>query len=311
MNDLERRIDDCLIRIAQSNKAEAILQELYKNRTALEKKTAQLKAVLDKENKDLEKLEGPSFSKVIFSFCCRLTEKRDIEKREAVEAKLKYDQAVADTQHNQSLIEQYEAKKANLAGSKQEYHTLLTKKRKLILKGHTAESDELFKLMDDVNVLKSNLIEVTEALEAGGIAQSSLEKCLTYLISAQDWSALGRGLIAADIKIENIDMANDEMRNAHSALVNFKTELADLDFDIKSIEVMLSIFSKFADSFLCGIVEDFFIMKKVEKSAESVEEQLKSVKPVMQELRIMRNKYKINIKKLEELLEQKTIELGI
>lgn len=314
MNDLDRRIDDCLTRITQRNKATAILKELHQNRTALEKKIAQLKYALDKEIKDLEKLEGPSFSKVIFTISCRLTEKKDKEKGEAAEAKLKHDQAVADARHNENLIKRYEAKKTNLAGCEQEYQTLLKEKRKLILKGHTAESDELFKLMDDINVLKSNLLEVTEALESGSIAQSSVEKCLSYLVTAEDWGAydvVGGGLMATAIKHENIDMANDEMKNAHTALVNFKTELADIDFDIKSTEVKLGNFSRFADYFLGGIIADLFVMEKIEKSTESVEEQLSSVKSVMQELRIMRNKYKINIKRLEELLEQKTIKLSI
>lgn len=311
MSDIDKRIDDCLTRIAQGNKAKAILKELYSNKTVLDKKTARLKSALDKENKDLEKLEGYSFSKVIFTISCNLVEKKDKEKREAIEAKLKYDQAVVDAKHNQSLIEQYEAKVADLAGSEQEYQELLKEKRKLILMTCTAESDELFKLIDDINVHKSNLIELTEALEAGSIAQLYAEKCLAYLISAGDWGYYRSGLIAADIKHEYIDMANAEMRKVHTALVNFKAELTDIEFEIATTEVEIGDFAKFADFFIGGFIADLFVMNKIDNSTEAVEEQVKSVKSIMQKLRVMRDKYRTNIKTLEELLEQKTLKLSI
>lgn len=128
--------------------------------------------------------------------------------------------------------------------------------------------------------------ETEEALQAGRRALSSLEKARDQLNSASNWGLfdmLGGGLLATMAKHSKMDSAVQYMEEARANLQSFGRELQDVN---TSMEFGLDIgsFLHFADYFFDGFLADYLVQERIRDSREQVEEAIRQVRSVLQEL---------------------------
>ena len=256
-NGLERRLDD--------------LRAQYEERKARVEETARL---LTKEREDVEKLERGGLRALLLS----LTGDREVrlskERREALAAKLQYDQAQRDLEDLDGRIGVLLREKDGLRIDRIRRDALLEEKGELLkaLGGETGA--RLARLDQQLDELEHQRREVGEAISAGRTAESALSAVLDSLDSAEDWGTwdmLGGGLMATMAKHEHLDDARAGIGWAQQCLSRFRTELADVR-DMEIPQVQIGEFATFADYFFDGFFMDWMVQSKIQDAQEGVSE---------------------------------------
>lgn len=256
-NGLERRLDD--------------LRAQYEERKARVEETAWL---LTKEQDDVDRLEKGGLRALLLS----LTGDREVrlskERREALAAKLQYDQAQRDLEDLDGRIGVLLREKDGLRIDRIRRDALLEEKGELLkaLGGETGA--RLARLDQQLDELEHQRREVGEAISAGRTAESALSAVLDSLDSAEDWGTwdmLGGGLMATMAKHEHLDDARAGIGWAQQCLSRFRTELADVR-DMEIPQVQIGEFATFADYFFDGFFMDWMVQSKIQDAQEGVSE---------------------------------------
>lgn len=302
--ELNKKIEEALKKIYRLNKIDSMLNELKNDEDELKHKVYELKKTLDKETLDVEKLNNNNIVSVFYSVTGKLEDKLEKEQREALSAKLKYDQANYDLEGIKLEINKLVDERENLKNCINEYNSLYIEKKNLLIKSDEASANKILEITSKIEYSKRNLKELREAISAGKFAVNSLESALESLGSAKGWGTwdlLGGGLISDLAKHSHIDDAMSEVEQAHNQLRRFKSELADvrISYDIR---FETDGFGKFADFFFDGLIADWFMQSKINNSYESVSKVKNQVESTIHKLQQIENQEKINLKKLEDEL---------
>lgn len=284
--EINRQLEEAQQGISRLRKINAMLVELRHEQQALEEKTAELKLVLAKENLDVSKLEGKSLAHVFYSVLGSLPEKVEKEEREALAARLKYDQAERDLEDVKQRMARLIAQRANLIDWERKYEDLFEQKKAELEKSGTQAASVLLDSTAQLNISRSNLQEIQEAAAAGANVLSSLEEAMSRLNSAEGWGVwdmLGGGLLTDIIKHSHIDDARSEVERAHALLQHFKSELADITINY-DVHIETGGFTKFADFFFDGLIADWFMQSEIHNSQASIEGVMDQVQNVLTKL---------------------------
>ena len=285
-SELNKKLDEAQQKIYRLNKIDAMLEDLRNDEKELRHKVFELKEILDKENLDVEKLDSTNIVSVFYSITGKLEDKKEKEQREALSAKLKYDQANYDLYSIQEEILKLEEERENYKGCFNEFNSLYEQKKEVLIRTDAASASKILEIRDRIEGSKRNLKELREAVSAGQSAVNSLDIALDSLGSAQGWGTwdlFGGGLISDLAKHSHIDDASREVERAHHHLRRFKTELADvrINYDIR---FETDGFAKFADFFFDGLIADWFMQSKINNSYDSVSDVKNQVNSVLYKL---------------------------
>ena len=195
------------------------------------------------------------------------------ERREALAAKLQYDQAQRDLEDLDGRIGVLLREKDGLRIDRIRRDALLEEKGELLkaLGGETGA--RLARLDQQLDELEHQRREVGEAISAGRTAESALSAVLDSLDSAEDWGTwdmLGGGLMATMAKHEHLDDARAGIGWAQQCLSRFRTELADVR-DMELPQVQVGEFATFADYFFDGFFTDWYIQSRINDAQRGVE----------------------------------------
>ena len=304
-SELNKRLDEARQNIYRLNKIDSILKELKNDESELHHKANEFKIILDKENLDVEKLNNKNIVSIFYSVTGKLDEKLEKEQREALSAKLKYDQANYDLESIRAEISELTKEKENYTGSIEEYNKLFKEKKKLLM-SHSISADKISELTKKIEESRLNIKELQEAVLAGDSVTESLEAAMKSLSSAKGWGTwdlLGGGLFSDLAKHSHIDDAMVEVESAHYRLRRFKSELADVKIN-NDIKFETGGFGKFADFFFDGLIADWFMQTKINNSYESVSNVKNQVESTIYTLRQLENREKLNLKELENELNK-------
>ncbi len=276
---------------ARLNKIDGMLKEFQEELNVLKQREKEFKEILIRENYDVEKLEQGSIMGFFYSLTGKLAEKLEKEKREALSAKLKYEQTLEDIIDIESAIEKLTSERTNYQESKNEYEKLYSQKKRMLLEENGAYAQEIMDLTERVNHLRINIKEIDEALEVGQEALQHMENALGYLSKAQGWGTfdlLGGGLVADLAKHSHLDSARGEVAEAQLALHHFQAELADIQITAE-MKINIQGFITFADFFFDGIISDWFVQTRINDSKASVEEATDQVAAILSRLEAMKD----------------------
>ena len=304
-SELNKKLDEAQQKIYRLNKIDAMLEDLRNDEKELRHKVFELKEILDKENLDVEKLDSTNIVSVFYSITGKLEDKKEKEQREALSAKLKYDQANYDLYSIQEEILKLEEERENYKGCFNEFNSLYEQKKEVLIRTDAASASKILEIRDKIEGSKRNLKELREAVSAGQSAVNSLDIALDSLGSAQGWGTwdlLGGGLISDLAKHSHIDDASREVERAHHHLRRFKTELADvrINYDIR---FETDGFAKFADFFFDGLIADWFMQSKINNSYDSVSDVKNQVNSVLYKLQQLKEQETLNVERLENELK--------
>lgn len=270
--------------------AERLQRQLDLARQSLARERQALKSLdeqLHKEQQDVEKLEGLSLTGLFYTVLGSKEEQEQRERQEYLAARLKHARGKFSVQSLETEIADLEARLEHLAGARQRYEDLLSQKENLLAGQPGNAAQELLDLSEEIGENRQERREFTEAIQAGEQAISGLKRVRDAMQSARDWGVwdmLGGGLLSTAIKHSRIDDAQAEAYQVQELLRRFRRELADIDDLNREILTGIDGFETFADFFLDGLIFDWIVQKKIDRSLDNTRKMIEKVHSLLRDL---------------------------
>lgn len=283
--ELNKKLMDARERLRTKERLVGMLVKTQRSLAQEKERLANLERLLKKEEADVKRLEGMSLTGMFHEILGKKEEKLDKERQEFIAAKLKYDEC----RHSVSAMERdillSEKRVQELGDPEAEYAALFKDKEALVLEG---DQGRLFQLNDRLADLNSEVKETKEAIDAGDKVLIGIENVFLNLKKAKTWGVVdivGGGLIITAIKHSKIDKANQFVQQVQHLLRNFQRELEDVQTEREStLSVDISGFSTFADYFFDGLIFDWIVQSKINKSYNNVMDMKEKVARVVGDL---------------------------
>ncbi len=273
------------------------LNELSFQKTDLENRIDEMKKIMEKEQKDVDKLENFSLSAIISDLLGNKEEKLNKERKEAYEAKMKYNSCVIQLQSVNSDIKYYQDKFNELIDCEEEYKQLLQEKKELL-----RDKLEVIELDNKISDSLHFQDEINEAIEESKKAILICEKVLSHLNDANDFATFDilvkGGYLMHALKYDVIDKALEEINQLQVQLNKLKTELVDVQIN-QEIKISINSFDRNVDLWVDNIFTDYSVKDKIIQSID----QTKNTMGMIRELQI-------KLDKLLELEKEKTKKLN-
>ncbi|UJF35852.1 AAA family ATPase [Paenibacillus hexagrammi] len=271
------------------------LQRIWKERLAsLEQDLERQKRLvgvweeqLRKEQKDVDKLKQGSFKSMLYDLVNKKEAKLAAEEQEALEAKLKYDEALRELIEIESRIEQVKERLHAVRFWDLEVEDISGKIEACILQTDPVKARQLQDLAKQRAELERRGKELNEAIKAASTVVHYVSQAQEKLRSAKNWGTydmLGGGFMSTYIKNGKIDEAMDEIKYAQQSLSHLEKELNDVQLTM-SIELNISSFLRFADYFFDGMISDWMVQGKIHETLSQVELKLEEVEEILDTLR--------------------------
>lgn len=261
---------------------------------------------LQDEKVDVEKLESLSITNLFYSVSGRKLEKLDKEKQEVARAQLQYKEVKEAVVGLEEDIVELDKKMKALSDPDVRYQNLLEEKYHHLLDANHESGQQALELLEQLGDMQDEKSEIAEAIDAGEKVKRSLSTAQSALENAKSWGTVdmfGGGLISTSLKHSHIDDAKLATDEAQRLLRKFTYELNDIGKSFQAdIEISGSL--TFADYFLDGLIMDWFVQDKINKSEEQVSEMYEKVDKTISQLKQLNKKVNTTINEAYEKWEQ-------
>jgi len=288
-----------------------VQQKRYDNlRTSLRQLKIGLEAsrqILEKENLDVEKLEGKSFKAIMETILGRYDETLKKEQEEALNAKMKYDRIVNEKNRMEREIDKLELNLLDYDSINAKYQQELEN-----VKINYGDSEVYKDYNSRLREYRRAHREIQEAITANQNARKAVDLVLESLKSAKDWGTfdvLGGGLIATAEKYSKMDEAKERMNNVSYYLKTLNRELQDIGKEIE-IELEIDGFLKVADYFFDGLIVDMSVQSRIKEACNKVDIGKVKLKQLSSKLNALKLKNEENYNSLEKEFEDVLIEIS-
>ncbi len=283
--ELNEQLIETKEKLRAKNRLDNALSEANTNLIQEKDRLKKLEAELKKEEADVRKLEGLSLTGMFHQILGSKDQKLNKEKQEFLAAKLKYDQC----KHSVSALEReitYREKQIKELGDPDaQYKSILEQKESQII---DAEDKKLVQLSEKLADFNSDVKELKEAVDAGNAVLSELENVISYFKSAGNWGVvdlIGGGLIITAVKHSKINKAKTAVNEVQHLLGRFQRELADLKISPESqLGIDVSSFQTFADYIFDGLIFDWIVQSKINKSLNNARGMKDNMSTIMKNL---------------------------
>lgn len=272
--------------IRQAERAGAQRQDLYNQCLTSRRRKEELAQALAKEEADVAALEHLSLASLVQTVLGRREERLDQEEREAVAARLRYQEACRTLADVEARLAQAEQAQRAAQADRARYDALLKEKQALLKERDPELARRLVPLEERAARCRSLLREIAEAQSAGRRAREALDRVAQALDSAEGWGAwdmLGGGLIATMAKHSRIDDARQAASEAQDLLSRFHNELADVQV-CAQIRIDIGELETFCDFFFDGLIVDWVVQSQIQDAQESVAEPQRQLAAAMEQL---------------------------
>jgi hypothetical protein len=307
--ELNQKLIDVKQRIREKQKLEKTLQKLNEEKEREQHRLAELQKRLDNEEADVKRLERLSLTGLFHEILGTKDQKLKKEQQEFLAAKLKFDQCKHALNAIRRDIVYNENQSKKIGDPVSAYREILASKEELLTAAH---HERLISISERLGDLKSDERELEEALAAGKAVLTELDKVIGSLKSAGNWGTfdlLGGGILATAVKHSRIDRARSSVHQVQQLLSRFRRELADVsDFTGFGLDVQIGSFTSFADYFFDGLIFDWIVQSKINKSLSSAQRLKGEVKTLDRALRLqladLRQKIGAVMQEKREFLEE-------
>ena len=273
-------------RVRAKQKLESSVDEARRSLASERTRSAELGAILRKEEADVRRLEGLSLTAMFHQFLGSKEDRLSQERQEALAAKLKYDQSAHEVASLERDIADMEGQLAAIGDPEAEYARALERKEARI---EGAGRADLVRLTERIAEVNSDLKEIGEAVAAGDEVIAGLDSVIDYFKSAGNWGIvdlIGGGLIVTAVKHSKIDRAKAAIHEVQTRLGRFRRELADLRTGPEApLGVEISSFEKFADYLFDGLIFDWIVQSKISRSLDAAREMRNRMATLVADLR--------------------------
>ncbi|MBT8492945.1 MAG: hypothetical protein KJO07_07775, partial [Deltaproteobacteria bacterium] len=209
----------------------------------------------------------------------KFEQERNWRRKHLVDAQLDFEVSRFEKTLNRVFAEAIATERTTLVGVHDEYARLFAMKTEWALASGGPAAESIRGLDAEKARLSSIGVEIDQALERGRLAYEALAEVAGSLKSASNWGLfdiMGGGLIATVVKHSKIGNAKSQMAHAQQALGEFQKELNDVGVALQN-EVEIGSISSFGDFVFDGLVFDFLVQSKINRSRESVKKAMDEV----------------------------------
>ena len=289
---------------------ESLRSELTKQQRELSEKTIQLRAIMDKEQRDVDRLEKVGLVSLVFEVLGKKEQRLEKEKQEAYAARLKYDTALREQESMEARLRSIVEELRGIKSCEGEYEALLHEILTEIKAGGDSRKAEVLRMEQEMVAHQAVIRELSEAIVAGNEALSAADVVLHHLSDAEGWGTwdlLGGGLLADIAKHDALDSAQRAVDVLQVKLRSFKTELVDVNVSA-NVQISLDGFLSFADFFFDGFFADFAVMDHIQRSIGDLNATKGELKGIMQSLRTMQAQREAAVHSLQAELAKLAME---
>lgn len=233
LNEINERIHRLKEDLALKSVLEEKQGKLWKQLSLEEKILEEVRITLNKEHRDVEKLEKLSFSNLIATVMNNKYEKLEKEQHEYLMAKIKYDQQNSKVELIKESIFSVQDRLKNLKECEKEHKDLIEKKLKIVkFSGDSSISIKLADLEEGLDKDLKVYKEIEEAETIGKTLVEAIEAAVDSLESAKIlgvWDITGGGFFTSMAKLDKIDEAEAYFINISNLIQRFNKELGDVN----------------------------------------------------------------------------------
>lgn len=254
--------------IQKQQHREAKYKELMEQKNHLAQEEAELRAVWQKEEYDVSRMEAGSFSGFLYSLLGKKEQMLDKEKQEAYAAAVKHRTVLYELQAVEKELEQLSLHQKPMEQLKQQLDQAVKEQTEKLKASSPQKAEQLLEAEQEIALLNSQKKEIKEAVAAGNKAKELVKDVKKSLDSAQNWGTwdmLGGGFIANVAKHSHLDSAQQKIDELQTCLLRFRTELADVKLDA-DIQIGIDGFLQFADYFWDSFLADWAVQNKIEQA---------------------------------------------
>jgi len=263
--NMDLTIEELKLSLTKKRKFENILKSCKKD---LKREKVMIKFLfinLNKEKHDIEKLKKLSFTSLYHSILGDKHEKINKETQEYLTTKLKFDSCQSSITNLKKDIELYNKK----------IKTAIEFEEKII--DDLKNADELkqedknfIEVVEEKIALKAVKTKTLQAIKIGLVVKTDLQVAYKFMRSAGNWGfgdMFGGGFITTAVKHNKIKKAKEKMDNVKKSILKFQRKLEDINnFNLTTIDLNIGSFLTFADYFVDGIIFDWMVQSKINKS---------------------------------------------
>lgn len=274
MNCYDEQLQELQSKVLRKKFLEKTLDELNSRKAKLEKETGELEKARDKEQRDVERMEGGSLASFFYSIIGKQVERLNKERDEAYAAAVKYDAAVCELNAVNEDIAKYETELKPLRYCEQDYEKVLAEKCEAIKKSGTADGAEILEIEESISKLAIYAEEITVAISAGKKARSIADELVDILDEAKYYARIDindRSTSVDRKKYACIDEAEEKFQQLQVQLGRFRTELADVEVEVR-LDIGIDERLRFMDYFISDYFVDRSVLEKLDKAQCNAQE---------------------------------------
>lgn len=295
--------------MARKQRLQKQMADLESRKKQLEVREAQLREIREREQGDVEKLEGRSLSKFFLLVTGKLEDQLTQERREAAEAAVRHDALVRELEDVKASISDIRRElNGKLYSVEMVYERTLQEKKEAMMASGDPRAQRILELEEQIGHLGIQKKELQEAIDAGNYALRIADSIQSSLSSAENWGTWdmvgGGGIISHMAKHGHLDEAQGKVESLQKALGRFRTELADVKV-AANLTVNIEGFARFADYFFDGIFVDWAVQDRIRNASGRVYEVRRKVEQALGKLENMKaetEKKQAALKKEQEAL---------
>lgn len=275
-DDIEQRLAAAAAALRELELTERRCEELRVRIDEMATSLAALRSRHASEQRDVDKLEGLTLTRVLASL---RGARDDLLARERAEADAARYRLVEAEKRLDALRWEHAVARARLrqlGTAPSTYAAVLDEKARYLAASGDPRGARLLELADERGRLTGELREVAEALRAAGAASGALARVRRKLASASDWSTYdtfaGGGAFGSMMKHSRLDEAAEAAAYADRCLALLRTELADVpDLVPRAPEVAVTGMTRFVDIWFDNIFTDLAVRDRIKQTQRNVD----------------------------------------
>ncbi len=306
MNGLTVSLQELHRRLARKRKVELMLEDLRAQLAELEDGTAYLYEAYLAEQEDVHRLEGESFSALLFRLLGKLEEQQEQNRAELYAASMKYETALRQQEEVQAHMAALLREQADYADAEERFAAAFQQERQRLAAEEPQKAAELLALEQRMASTETEIREVEEARSAGSRVLGMIDAAAEDLSSAEGWSTfdlLGGGLIADMLKHGRLEHAQGDICILQEQLRSYRTELADVSMDAE-VRLEVGEFLRFADMFFDDIFSGITVLDHIISAQRQLSQAEERVLDVQHRLGITAERLSEELEKMKARREE-------
>lgn len=259
-------------RVKDKKKLQKQLDETNKRISSMEQLLQTLKAEVDEEWEDVERMESGSFASKFYSIFGKQEEKLHKERSEAEAAQQKYMDALYTIQDLQKQKEDLTARLSMLGDPEGEYREGFRRNQTAIENDMGSDGQTYRQLKQEMVALRNTEKEIMEANHAGDRVLSAVQDIQRSLNSASGWGVadmISDSFFADLAKYGSMDEAKRKLSELQRLLRSYSRELSDLNIHL-NISMDVGDGMRFADYFFDNIFTDMMTYNKIDNMKREI-----------------------------------------